>query len=438
MARNSHLKSGALIFILAFSLAYKANAEDLMGIYRLVEKSDPRFVIGRGTVDIGEARERQAFGQLLPQASFSSSLSSTERTVEEFDQFNQFGGERYAVSVQQAVFNMESYHSWQRAKTVTDQFAFEYDDTVAKVQLDTIERYFELLKAEDELRLLAEEKEDTRKKVQQTQSLFDKQLVRVNELLEVKASLDLIESEEIDARQVRDIARESLTELTGQPVEFVNTLKNNLGFDAPETELDQFIDIAMQENPALRALSTEVSAVRRDIKSKRAQHLPTVDLQLSKQETDIGFDNTQSPRSESEVISLNINVPLYSGGTTSARVKESAKQLVVTQAELDKTRREVIKDLKDMYIGTRATLRRIQATNKAVESAEKSLEASERSFELGMTTISDLLDVQRALLEARRRNQQSRYDFIITKARLAYLSGTLDETIMADINNWLK
>ncbi|AFJ03425.1 type I secretion outer membrane protein, TolC family [Methylophaga frappieri] len=412
-------------------------AQDLVAIYQQVELSDPRLLIGHQNYQIGEARQRQALGELLPQANFSSSLTSTEREVDDLDSFEQFGGERYAISVRQPLFNMERFRSWQRAKSVTEQFGYKRDDTVAKVRLDTIERYFQYLKAKDELNLITEDKADTKLRLEQTQALFDKNLVRITELLEVQSSLDLLEAQEISAEQTLEMARESLIEITGQPVSYVAQLREETNFARPEMSVDELLDRAMLHNPALNALGSEIDAAKKNIQSKRAQHLPTVNLELSKQETDIGFDNTQTPKSDSEVISLSINVPIYSGGVTSARVEESARQLVVSQATLDQTRREIIKELKDMFFGMRSTLRQIEATDKAITSASKSLEAMNRGFELGMSTISDVLDAQKELLSAKRSHQQARYDYVITRARLAFLSGGMDEQVMAEINSWL-
>ncbi len=65
-------------------------------------------------------------------------------------------------------------------------------------------------------------------------------------------------------------------------------------------------------------------------------------------------------------------MPIFSGGTTSAKVFEAAQQLKMSKVSYDQEYRRIKKELKDEYLNFRSIKRRAAATKKSVESAVKS------------------------------------------------------------------
>lgn len=137
-------------------------AQNLDEIYQQVLQSDPRLLIDALGVEVGVAREQQAYGALLPQVSLNSSWTENKRKVDGFSR-DSYSGERYTLSIRQSLYDMQRYHGWKRSKDLSNQFGLQQKNTQSIVRLDTIERYFQLLRASDELTLIHEEKEATKK-----------------------------------------------------------------------------------------------------------------------------------------------------------------------------------------------------------------------------------------------------------------------------------
>lgn len=436
MMRYKVLKTCFLtVSSLMVSMAVQAN--DLKSIYEQVTVSDPRLQQGTLGITVGESRERQALGSLYPQVSLSSTQSRSRRVIDNFPT-QSFPGERYALILQQALYDPVNYRNWQRAKSTTAQFSYEFKDTLSMVRMDTVERYFALLQAMDELALINEEIESITVQKNQTEALFERRLVQITEVLEIQSRLDTLVADKIEAEQIVDIAKANLSELTGQPVESVAVLADDINFAPITTPLDVLLDEALMSNPALLALNAEIEAAGHNVRSQRAKHLPNVSLQVSKQVSDIGFENAQTPETDTETISLNINVPLYSGGTTSAQVSEASAQLSISQSVRDQKRREINKEIQDAYLGINSQLKRIEATKQVVNSSEKAEQARTRSFELGVGTISDVIDAKREVSSAKRAYQQAKYDYILNQSQLYFLVGRLDDVAIDNINAWLE
>lgn len=410
-------------------------AQNLEDIYQQVLQSDPRLLIDTLGVEIGVAREQQAFGTLLPQVSLNSNWTENKRKADGFNR-DSYAGERYTLSVRQPIIDMAKYYGWQRSTDIASQFSHQQQDTQSIVRLDTIERYFSLLSANDELELTREEKGATAKKAEQTKALYDKQLVKITDFYEINARLDLLASEEIDAMQAVDLAKEGLSELTNSPVDHVAALIETVEFIQRVDDIDEWIR-GSTTSGSLLALQKAIDAAQKNIEQQRSGHLPVLELSLSKQKSDIGFENSSSTSTVTEVATLNLTVPIYSGGQTTGRVYEATQQLALAQAQFDQEQRKITKELRDMYLGVNAMVRRTEAAVKAIDSAKKSYQAMNKSFELGIATVSDVLDAQQAYSQSKRNYLQAKYDYIISKSRLYHLSGKLDEDAFYKISRWL-
>ena len=71
-------------------------------------------------------------------------------------------------------------------------------------------------------------------------------------------------------------------------------------------------------------------------------------------------------------------------------------------------------------------------------SNESALKAAEAGFEVGTRTTVDVLNARSLLFSAINNYSQARYDYISSWLRLLQAAGTLDETALQRINQWLE
>ncbi|MCZ7601002.1 MAG: TolC family protein [Gammaproteobacteria bacterium] len=104
---------------------------------------------------------------------------------------------------------------------------------------------------------------------------------------------------------------------------------------------------------------------------------------------------------------------------------------------MEQTRREVYRNVRDVYNDVSSGISRVEALRLAVIASESALEARQEGFAAGLITNLDVLDAQRDLFQARRDYLRARYDFIVSLLRLEQAAGQLDEEDVARINGWL-
>jgi len=409
---------------------------DLWQLQQEARGADPRVLKAQALVRSGEGRQREAFGRMLPQLNANASVNRSRRE----DDLNriQYNGKRGALALSQMIYDPQSWRSYQKFSELAQQSQFESTDAQVLSSIDLSERYFAALAAEDELSLVRSELDATRHNLTRVEELYKRQMVMVTDQLDVKARVDTLEADEIEAANKVAVSREAISELVGRDVqEPLKRISDNPAFNQPAQSETYWVQTALESNPALHAREHSVNAAEQAIREAQAGHLPRLGVNLTAQRSDIGYEGTLTPRSDNYVASLDLQIPLYSGGSTSARVVAFEGDKDAAQQELEALRRQVVKETRTAYIGITAGLSRIKATRRALESAEQSRVATERAFGFGMKNATDVLDSVKNEFSARRDLYQSQYKFVTSLLVLYRWSGRLSDVDIRQANDWL-
>lgn len=437
------MKYSALIYLASLTLALNTQASplpetyvDLWQLQQEARLADPRILMAHARTQSGTARKREAYGQLLPQLNASSSFNRSRRE-DDLSQ-TEYNGQRYAMSLNQVIYDPQTWRSYQKFSALAEQTTLEYEDAQVQASIDLAERYFTVLAAEDELSLAQSELAATERNLQRVEALFQRKMAMVTDVLELTARVDTLMADEIEARNRVAISREAISELVGRNVEeSLKRISATPAFTLPIQQQEYWVRAALTSNPALQARLKSVTAADAALSEAKAGHLPKLAFNLSAQRSDIGYEGTLTPRSDNYVASLDLQVPLYSGGSTSARVAGLQGDKSASEQELEALRRQVIRETRTAYLGMTAGISRIKATRKALESAEKSRIATERALALGVKNAVDVLDSIKEEFRARRDLYQSQYTFITSMLVLHRWSGRLSDADIRRTNDWL-
>jgi outer membrane protein len=140
---------------------------------------------------------------------------------------------------------------------------------------------------------------------------------------------------------------------------------------------------------------------------------------------------------ETDSLSLQFALPIFGGGSTSARVQQAVYQHRAARERLERTARETERQTRDAYLGVISGISRVEALKQAFESAKTALKATEAGYEVGTRTTVDVLDARRTVFTAETNYLRSRYDYLINGLRLKQAAGTLTVEDMAQIDGML-
>ena len=426
---------------LLFGLSSLAHAEDLLSIYQLALNADPELKSAQAKVEIGSAQSGQALGQMLPQVSATGNWSSnhSERNGNNPDPNPNYHGTRYYVSLNQSLIDFSKFWNWRKASRVEDQYTTEAIEAEHKLIATLVERYFDVLEAEDQLYFLQTEKQATEKQLQQIKKQFDKQLLKITDVYEVEARLDKIAAEEIIADTKRITAQDALRELTGVSPHDLSKLKTDISFTELQGNLEEWVNMAIGQNPSVSAYAIAIDAAENGVIAQKSKYLPVVDLQLNYYDTNTGYQSQNLGSStQTQVAAINVTVPIFDGFTTTNQMFEAQQRLQLSKNEHESALRALIKETSDSFLSTNASVRHIKASQKALESAIKSRQSMERGLTYAVVTVSDLLKSQQNEYQAQRDLSQAKYNYIKHRVRFMRAIGSINEQNLAEVNQWLN
>jgi outer membrane protein len=196
----------------------------------------------------------------------------------------------------------------------------------------------------------------------------------------------------------------------------------------PPADLESWLRRVEESNPGLLAAREALEAARAEVRKQRAGHSPTLDLVASYGKNSqavggfpgqSGYDITQGS------VGLQVNVPLYSGGTQSAKVAEALAQEERARQEAEAARRGAVLAAQRAWFAWQGAAARAAAGAQAIRAARADLARARRGRDQGLQTRLEILQAGQRLRAGERDQRKGRYDQILMGLRLRVAAGTL-------------
>ena len=434
-------------------ISYGASADSLHHIYQQALQGDPQIKQAQANRNAQFEAINQSRAVLLPQISGTISigngttkLSKTARAdairsgAIPADQSSgwhqnsdQWGGSA-GISLTQQIY---SHGSW-LSLSLSEKTASQSDAQLAQAQQGLILRvanaYFNVLKAQDDLSFAQAEKRAIERQHKQTKERFDVGLTNITDLHEARAQLDLSLANVILADNRLENSFEELTEITGlkhSDLDILDTKKFSPSMPAPSNS-KSWINLAQENNLTLLNQRLSVDIAKQQINLAKSGHLPTLGATA-------GLSHSYNPYlADTATIGLQLNVPIYSGGSTTSQTKQARFGYVASAQLLEQNHRNVVRNIRSNYNNVRASISSIKAYSQAAKSADSALQATDAGFQVGTRTIVDVLNSTRQVYNAKKQLSNARYSYILSVLSLKETAGTLTEKDLLSISSSLK
>ena len=423
----------------AYSLAAE-NSRSLPGstledFFTAAINFSPRIRIAEESLNISSARRRAANGQLLPQVNANANLSDNRRNQINLTQT--FDGERYSLSLTQALFNWQAFSARKQAYLVEDQAEEQYYYELAFLLTEVAEKYFNVLQAEDALESIASEIEAISTQLAQIQSLFDRQLARITDLYTGRAALAAVQAEELRLEAELALNQEALRSVSGLNVGPLFRLDELAEIPPVENSVQFYVQQAEEQNQQIQAREYALQAAQEHISERKGAYMPRITFIAQRQDSDVGFDNLPMIRSDNTYIGLDVSIPIYAGGSNRAAISEAISRRSIAESELRSVRLETGELVRSAYLQVQSSRVLTEAAVILVESTALSSEAMQQGFDLGTVTSIDVLNALRDQYRAERDLQRTRYEHINYLLLLKRETGTLEAEDMLEVGSWL-
>ncbi len=395
-------------------------------------------------VEAAEARVGAARAGFLPRVDFSEGYARSNNPVFAFgtklDQ-GRFGQGDFAIdrlnrpdpssnfqtrlSLTQSLFaGGQTLRGMERAGLEAQAAGASRSRVAHEVAFGVARAYYGLLDAQERLHVVEAAIRTAQGSRDLIRDRFQAGLVVEADLLAAEVRLAALEQDAIAARHGLEVARATLNDAMGLPLEKTFDLGDPLAERpprfGPQANLEQ---LALEHRPDYRETALREDAVRKAVQAARGAFLPSVDLRAGYELNHLNPTvNGQDNWSVGVVFSLN----LFQGGADRARLLEALAEVERVRALRARQASAIRLEVQRADRELRTAREQVAVAARAVGQAEERLRMTRDRYEAGLTTIVDLLAAESALTEARGNRAQALVRYNVSVAGLEFALGTID------------
>lgn len=434
-----------VLLSLALSLAaapVAAQEFDLASAWRAALENDPAYQAAISEREAGQTNRAMGRAGLLPQVSASigrtridgtlDSPSPAGRVVREDLDYMARTNELRAT---QTVFNWSRIAEYRQGHARADYSLAVFDTKAKDTAVRLVNRYFQTLLAYENVVLARNNLEANEKHIVAAQRRFDSGEGTITDVRETSARRDLSRAELIQRKDALVVARRELQEMVGvSPSRLAAVTPKFITRPLDPPALSDWMAMAMKANAEIRSGEEALRVAEREIERNFGGHLPSVDVVASRRVVERESISTRNQDSATTSVGVQVNLPVFSGGLTSAQVEQARHNRDRANAELAATRERVAVEVTRQYQGVVSGMERIRALEIAVKSTADALQAVERGYQAGTRSVVDILDAQEQVYRSRLDLTQARLEYVLARLMLAAAADGLDASAIDDVN----
>jgi outer membrane protein TolC len=280
--------------------------------------------------------------------------------------------------------------------------ARETDTMSADIRLDTTRSFWNLVVAQESLRVVEASLTRMREHVRDVRNQLDAGLVPPNDLLTAQAQEARQQMLAIQARSARDVSEAELARLVGAPPGTRIQPAVSLEPASVDVALDTLVAEARQSRPERQALEERVAAAEARETAAVAGRRPTIAVAAG---VDYARPNPRIfPRiaewRESWDAGVNVSWPLFDGGRTKHESAEAAASVRAVRARLAEFDSVVALEIRQRLSEIESSRAALDAANVATEAATEARRVVGERFAAGVATSTDVVDAQVVVLQA--------------------------------------
>ena len=425
----------ALMVALALGTGAPALAQSLKDLYEAARVYDATYLAARATAQSAEYRAAQSEALLKPSAALTASATATQLDMPVIGtgDNNTVQG---AVSGRYPLFNRANQATVAQARKSLDVARADLDAAEQDLIVRVSQAYFDVLAAQDTLATTRASKKAITEQLASAKRNFEVGTATITDTREAQARFDLVTAQELAAENDLRTKRIALDQLVGRSGVQPKPLQVPVALPAvAPASPDEWVSNADLAHPLVRKARVGLDVALLETEKARAGEKPTLDAVGSVGSARAyGSSATQRGSTVSGSLGLQLNWPLYTGGATQNRIKETLVLEDKARNDLEAARRGIAQATRVAYFGVQSGQAQVKALEAAEASTKLALEATELGYKVGVRVNLDVLNAQTQLFQTQRDLAKARYDVLVGGLRLRQAAGQLSAEDVEALN----
>ncbi len=425
----------ALSVALTMLTSPAAHAADLLGVVEDTLDHDATLAASRDAYRAAMQAVPKARAGLMPRVQGGWGRAYNGIVMEDFPT-QHYWQSGWTVSLVQPIFDWSLWTVYRQADYVVARGKLETASATQDAILRAAQAYFDALAAEDELARATAYRAalDTHyAQLVRAKAAGEATLV---DLREAESSRAQAQVQWLDAQSQARLTRLALERLTGKPPGALAVLPAQVAPPAlAPADVEPWVTQAQTRAYAVQIGEMALQVAKFDTQKAQAAHYPNVSLQVT--HTPAGAGGGYSRPTTTTTGMLQVTIPVFSGGETTALTREAQALEDKARDELEAAVRDAAANARDGWLRVNAGVERSQALAQSARRAQDALDATRIGFRAGSRTSVDVLRATDALYASQRDQIRARYDTVLALLKLLAEAAILDLDEVGRLNTQL-
>ncbi len=433
----------AVATLLLCALPGLVAAQNLQELYDAARVFDATYLAAKANAASAEFKAAQSDALVRPNltatAGVNAGTTETPQTGSTKTTANLTGGLRGTYML----FNRSNSVTIEQARKGLLTAQADLDSAEQDLIVRVAQAYFDVLAAQDALATTRSGKSFITEQLASAKRNFEVGTATITDTREAQARFDLATFQELAAENDLRSKRIALDTLVGrQGVVPKQLLVPVVLPPVVPANAEEWVTEADQRHPSVRRARVGMDVSQLETMKARAAELPTLEAVASVAASDSRGTMAKFTRSEGSSLSssmgVQMNWPLYTGGFTQNRIKETLALEEKARNDLEAARRGVGQVTRVAYFGVQSGQAQVRALEAAESSSKLALEATQLGYRVGVRVNLDVLNAQSQLVTTQRDLAKARYDVLMGGLKLRQASGQLLPTDLDAVNRLLS
>ena len=412
-------------------------AQTLTDVYQQARLQDPQFRAAQKALAAGLEKLPQARAALLPSANLSASrgrqFGDSSFTQAPYIQ-RDLESWSWNAQITQPLFRWASWVGWRQAGAQVRQSLLQFALAEQDLLLRCAQAYTDAVLALQTQEVARNQVEAIREQLSLAERTYAVGTGTVTDVQEARAKLALAQAQKVAADNDVEVKNAELEKLLGDPVELsvtalIQPTQLIPAVSVQEVEQLRYWVGALQQNLQVQLQEAVLEVARQETAKSQAGHVPTLDLVLGRS----GSYNSGSLTSPADISTLTVSnsmtvqltVPIFSGGAIESRTREALALEEKAREELILAQRNAATQVRQAYAGVTNGQAQIAALLAAAVAGRNAVDSNKIGLKIGTRITPDVLTAEQQLFASLRDLCKARVDAAMQFLKLKAAVGQL-------------
>ncbi len=336
----------------------------------------------------------------------------------------------YGANFNQLIFDGQVFIALQARATSLDWKKKNAALTEENIKANIYKIYYQLAASKTQLNILDANIERLQKLANDAAAMYKNGFAEKLDVDKVNVQLNNLQTEKLKANNSVTIGFMGLKMLMGMPIKDSLVLTDVINESSLSTDVLVENDFQYGVRKDFQYLTAVKKMSQFNVKRYQLSYLPTISINGSytknAQRTKFDFfDNNNGNWFKTSLIGLNINLPIFNGLSTVAKIKRAKLELEQVDNQLSAMKNNIDNELSQSKLNYMSSVATVNFQKKNMQLAENVYSQTKKKFEAGTGSNTEISAAQADLVSAQNNFMNALYAALIAKVDLLKASGKL-------------